>query len=411
MKHSVIEIVLLFIIISLHLINLQGSVKIASVRWGGSYPAADGVFERIKAVLEEHPDCDMVIAPEFGLMVNTGYSFTTYVEFFGAMGEVSWFPVGAYGDRTVAILDTISILAREHHCTIIPGTLGEYRPGIPGYGGIPPNYANTAPVFYPDGEIHHIRRKAEGGRGTTYEFKSMRQDTLWLRDSTFTTFYIGICNEISRDSLYNGDRGEAEIFIYLQATMFTGSLGTMEDIQARADVSGVTGFGSSHRRPFWYMITGDACNDTPWFGTAEFFSGSNGFFYIPNLYESEPDEWVLLDSFEVTSEWVIAYLPIEGHSPVEEIAALHPVQMSISVYPNPFNSACHISVDTPQIYGEIQIDIFNIKGEKIELQKIQCSSGRTEIVWRPTKSVPSGVYIVRATTRGMTASEKVMLIK
>ena len=86
-----------------------------------------------------------------------------------------------------------------------------------------------------------------------------------------------------------------------------------------------------------------------------------------------------------------------------------PEQVSISVHPNPFNSSCIITVPV-----DAQIKIYDLRGKLVKGQLVNLSeSSKTRtIIWQPEKTIPSGVYLVKAMTRdGQTSEKKILLIK
>jgi len=70
---------------------------------------------------------------------------------------------------------------------------------------------------------------------------------------------------------------------------------------------------------------------------------------------------------------------------IEEGNIPMPNRLSLSVYPNPFNSA--VSISAP---GNAIVEIFNINGRCIA----EFDGG--DQVWKPEASVGSGIYLVRA---------------
>ncbi len=88
----------------------------------------------------------------------------------------------------------------------------------------------------------------------------------------------------------------------------------------------------------------------------------------------------------------------------------------ISNYPNPFNPETNIVFNLPE-EGEVQIDIFNIKGQKINsLVNEQLLKGEHSIVWdgenASGKKVGSGLYLYKLIVNGKTEIvKKCMLLK
>ena len=75
-----------------------------------------------------------------------------------------------------------------------------------------------------------------------------------------------------------------------------------------------------------------------------------------------------------------------------------PKSPNISVFPNPFNSACTIRI-SGEVTGLVEIAIFDVDGREILTAKPQ-----TEWTWLPPKTLPSGVYLVQVTNGDRDAS-------
>ncbi len=101
----------------------------------------------------------------------------------------------------------------------------------------------------------------------------------------------------------------------------------------------------------------------------------------------------------------------EDTTAVEEKPFL-PGRLSLSVYPNPFNSSVRIEAS-----AGANIEIYDINGRLVyEIPVSSRSSGnhRTrslEVIWQPDKSVASGIYFVRAKAGNKTATRKVVYLK
>ncbi|HDG68185.1 MAG TPA: T9SS type A sorting domain-containing protein, partial [candidate division Zixibacteria bacterium] len=100
----------------------------------------------------------------------------------------------------------------------------------------------------------------------------------------------------------------------------------------------------------------------------------------------------------------------EGRT-IEEISGIwgnwtKPESVGIDIYPNPFNSSCIISV--PAGAG---MEIYNLQGRLVYAFP-GISKGPEKYIWHPDRSIPAGVYLVRAITRdGQTAEKKILLLK
>ncbi len=97
--------------------------------------------------------------------------------------------------------------------------------------------------------------------------------------------------------------------------------------------------------------------------------------------------------------WVVKFSPPEG---ITETAA-KPETPTIKVSPNPFNSACEISVP-----AGAEVSIYDLAGNLVH----RSTADGGKVVWVPEKTVGSGVYIVRVRLAGgKTASQEVVYLK
>jgi len=85
-------------------------------------------------------------------------------------------------------------------------------------------------------------------------------------------------------------------------------------------------------------------------------------------------------------------------------------------FPNPFNPETNIVFNLPKA-GEVQLDLFNIKGQKVKEFEIRnLELGINNVVWDGTdfnnKSVSSGIYLYQLRINGKNiASKKCLLLK
>jgi len=92
------------------------------------------------------------------------------------------------------------------------------------------------------------------------------------------------------------------------------------------------------------------------------------------------------------------------------------VKCKISNYPNPFNPETTISFSTTESTENIEISIYNIKGQRIRSFIIHNSKSKiNHVVWdgRNTtgRKVSSGVYLLRLKSNNENATKKIMLMK
>jgi len=86
----------------------------------------------------------------------------------------------------------------------------------------------------------------------------------------------------------------------------------------------------------------------------------------------------------------------------------------LSNYPNPFNPTTTIYFESPDSKKSVQIEIFNIKGQKIKQLKIEnVKSGKNKIVWDGVnefgKHIASGVYLYRLNVKNSPIKKMILL--
>jgi len=89
-----------------------------------------------------------------------------------------------------------------------------------------------------------------------------------------------------------------------------------------------------------------------------------------------------------------------GYTDIEEPFEFKPEDISISIYPNPFNSSCHISVSADAI-----VQIFDLNGKCIR------AFDKTPCMWIPDEKITSGIYLIRATIGDQTITKRTILLK
>ncbi len=89
-----------------------------------------------------------------------------------------------------------------------------------------------------------------------------------------------------------------------------------------------------------------------------------------------------------------------------------PVKFSISsVYPNPFNSTTEILFSLPED-GLLDIRVFDLLGrEAAVLQNSHFEAGHHNVVWQAGKDIPSGIYFVVGSFKGIKSIRKVVFLK
>ncbi len=85
-------------------------------------------------------------------------------------------------------------------------------------------------------------------------------------------------------------------------------------------------------------------------------------------------------------------------------------------YPNPFNPTTTICFETTNIHENTQIEIYNLKGQKIKTLPVTLSEDEGSVVWNGTdnsgKPVSSGIYLYKLEAGGRyTSTKKMILLK
>jgi len=160
---------------------------------------------------------------------------------------------------------------------------------------------------------------------------------------------------------------------------------------------------------------------------------------VPNISGFLTDTYYP-DNDSVTVFWVHGYpdsseLIIDTTDSIEEEVE-KPSEITLSAYPNPFNSAVLISLDCHSLENgnpdNVTIEIFNVNGRIVQPLTEAClqphavevrggahgenpstSSGNDnyEFIWQPDAALGSGVYLVRATIGGCERTARLVYLK
>jgi hypothetical protein len=86
------------------------------------------------------------------------------------------------------------------------------------------------------------------------------------------------------------------------------------------------------------------------------------------------------------------------------------IENKFSAYPNPFNPATTISVQTKED-GTLSLAVFNVYGQQVaELAKGYYAAGTYQFAWDAGHAT-NGVYVCRLMTRNQTQTTKLILMK
>jgi hypothetical protein len=102
---------------------------------------------------------------------------------------------------------------------------------------------------------------------------------------------------------------------------------------------------------------------------------------------------------------------MNNNSAVDVIAAVPGNELSLDVYPNPFQSVATTQFTTKEA-GDAQLDVYDIAGRKVQRLfsgKVDANSTRTFSL--QGKGLIKGVYVLRFTVNGKSINKKVILAK
>lgn len=115
----------------------------------------------------------------------------------------------------------------------------------------------------------------------------------------------------------------------------------------------------------------------------------------------DPDNWILKKISEIRLDTL-------GNGVIPDEFHLYPV------YPNPFNASVTIRFAV-KVEGEVQLNIFDIKGNKVWQQSARFTAGNHFIKWDGKNlfgnNVPSGTYVVEANNGTLTKTRKMLLLR
>ena len=85
-------------------------------------------------------------------------------------------------------------------------------------------------------------------------------------------------------------------------------------------------------------------------------------------------------------------------------------EFEMTAYPNPFNAMTTISFSLPKA-GRVKVEVFDVMGRKVQALAYEIQqAGDHRVVFDGT-GLASGIYFARVTTRGQTATRKLLLVK
>jgi len=90
---------------------------------------------------------------------------------------------------------------------------------------------------------------------------------------------------------------------------------------------------------------------------------------------------------------------------------MKPAEISLNVYPNPFNSSCRIAVNVgAMLASPAMIEIYDLRGNLVgALNLTPLQNGAA--IWQPDEEIGSGVYLVRAIMGEKTTTKKIVFLR
>ena len=113
--------------------------------------------------------------------------------------------------------------------------------------------------------------------------------------------------------------------------------------------------------------------------------------------------------FTASGDYTITDMIVANSS--EEITVSAPAMFSLdAAYPNPFNPSTTMRLHVP-VESNVDVSVYNLMGQQVDvIHSGFLSSGYTTLTWNASM-LPSGMYIVKATSNSYTTSQKLMLLK
>ncbi len=205
-----------------------------------------------------------------------------------------------------------------------------------------------------------------------------------------------------------------------------------ESFEIIADVTQTENISSSNNKIF-FVITNwvDYSEENPWYYLVVAKSdeevvtlsniGETAIYSAALDVEMQPD-WNLedlhavaiiqdWDSHEILQAAQVNLIPTSVNDPVI------PADISLyQNYPNPFNPSTTISFDVANTSSFVNLEIFNMKGQKVkQLVNGQLSAGQHQVIWNGTdingNPVTSGIYLYKLKSGVYTSTRKMILLK
>ncbi|MCD6595977.1 T9SS type A sorting domain-containing protein [bacterium] len=170
-----------------------------------------------------------------------------------------------------------------------------------------------------------------------------------------------------------------------------------------------------------WLLKVNASGDTLW---TRVYGGDN-FDYANSVVQASDGGYVIAGSAGTFDEGSYDVYLIKtdslGFAAINEPAAQKPVALSLTAYPNPFNSACAITVSDGRGLARqtlTNIEVYDIMGNVVwerspdrDNRHREMSPTSHAFIWQPDKSITSGIYLIRATVEDRTITKRAILMK
>jgi len=212
-------------------------------------------------------------------------------------------------------------------------------------------------------------------------------------------------------------------------TLWTRTYGGIDDdwgnsVEQTTDggyiIAGMTvSFGSG--RGDVYLVKTDADGDTLWTRT---YGGSN--YDCASSIAQTSDGGYIVAGFTSSSgagyfDFYLIKTDSFGYTGIKETPAHKPDALSLTASPNPFNSSVAITVSDGRglaCQTLKNIKIYDIIGNVVwersperDNRHLEMSPTSCTFIWTPDKTIPSGIYLIRATTDKNTITKRIILMK
>ena len=146
------------------------------------------------------------------------------------------------------------------------------------------------------------------------------------------------------------------------------------------------------------------------------------FLPFPYLVEMDSNATGNLNRIVPVDSNEIYYVKLIKNSPmqVSDVKSIPNSAAIIQAYPNPFNSTITISLSrgvgaSDARSGQVGVKIFDIAGHLVaDLPVTNCGSPQfvpTPRIWRPEKSLGSGIYLIRTSSDNKTVTKRIIYLK